>query len=115
MEEQKTLDNLFAAARLRPVEPSEALMARVLADAFAEQTKAVAPPVLAAKGNWWLGGLASVFGGFGGLAGVGGAAVAGLVLGFVQPANVTYLADALLGPETSVTLIPSVDLLMGEE
>ena len=114
MSERDDLDDLLALARSRPMEPSDALMARVLADALAEQPKAaVARAAPVARGSW-LGGLASVFGGFGGLAGVGGAAVAGLVLGFVQPATVTDFADAVLGTDVvaSVTLIPSADALL---
>ena len=117
MEKQDALDDLFAQARSRPVAPSDALMARVLADALAEQPKAVVARAAPVARGRWLGGLASVFGGFGGLAGVGGAAVAGLVLGFVQPATVTDFADAVLGTDVvaSVTLIPSADaLLVGE-
>ncbi|MBC2837093.1 dihydroorotate dehydrogenase [Paragemmobacter straminiformis] len=115
---QDDLDDLFAAARSRPLVPSEALMARVLADAMAEQPKAAAvrAAVAPARRGGWFAGFAEVFGGFGALAGVGGAAVAGLVLGFVQPATVTDFADSLLGAEvTSVTLIPSADALMVEE
>lgn len=112
---QDDLDDLFAAARSRPVVPSEALMARVLADAMAAQPRPVAVQTAAParRRGGWLAGFADVFGGFGALAGVGGAAVAGLVLGFVQPATVTDFADSLLGAEVaSVTLIPSTDALM---
>lgn len=120
MEKRDELDDLFAAARARPVVPSEALMARVMADALAEMPRAVVMQAVPVSGpavrGGWLGALASAFGGFGGLAGVGGAAVAGVFLGFVQPATVTDFADAVLGGGVAtVTLIPSADALLGGE
>lgn len=109
------VDALFAEARVLRIEPSEALMARVLADAMTEQPKAVAVVPVRPRGGW-LAGLADLFGGFGGLAGVGGAAVAGLVLGFVQPAPVTEFADAVWGVESvSVDLVPTAETLLAGE
>lgn len=88
-------------------------MARVLADALAEQPLRVAVP---ARRRGWLAALADAFGGFGGLAGVGGAAMAGVVLGFVQPAPVTDWADAVLGGEgATVELMPDAASLLGGE
>ncbi len=118
MSERDDLDDLLALARSRPMEPSDALMARVLADALAEQPRAVAAQTVpfGVPRRGWLSLVAEVFGGFGGLAGVGGAAVAGLVLGFVQPAPVTEFADAVLGVQAaSVDLMPGTDALMAGE
>ena len=111
------LDDLFAEARAaRPV-PSEALMARVLADALAEQPRAVVPAVAvlpagrAQTGLWAR--IVWAFGGVGALAGMGTAAVAGLFIGFVQPVGLAGIEDAMLGtPLETVELIPSMDALL---
>lgn len=112
------LDTLFAMARAAPPVPSDALMARVLADAVAHQPapRPVAAPrvALPALGGMWHR-LADLFGGAGALAGMGGAAVAGLVLGFVQPEGLSALSDTVLGGALdSVALMPSVDPLFSE-
>jgi hypothetical protein len=132
MQDRDGIDDLFALARERRMVPSEALVARVLADAAAEQPKArpevaggvaggavLRPVSLRARGGW-LGRLAGVFGGFGGLAGVGGAALAGVVLGFAQPAQVTDFTDAVTysvlgGEAAALDLMPTTDSLMAEE
>lgn len=89
-------------------------MARVLADALAEQPTRAAVPVRRRRGLFAR--LADAFGGFGGLASVGGAAVAGVVLGFVQPAPVTEWADAVLGVQAAtVELMPDAASLLGGE
>lgn len=117
MQDRDDLDDLFATARVsRPV-PSDALMARVLADALAEQPKAARTVPLAAvppAGLWSR--VVGLFGGVGALAGIGSAAAAGLFIGYVQPAGLSVLDDAVLGtPLETVELMPDVDgLLAGE-
>lgn len=115
--EMQELDDLFATARRSPPVPSDDLMARVLADALAEQPapRPVAAPQPAPRGSWW-GALTSALGG-GVLAGIGTAAAAGLMIGYVQPAPVTAVADALLSGSAiqSVELIPTLPGLFGEE
>ncbi len=110
---QDTLDDLFAAARSTTPPPSEALMARVLADAMEMQPRAVvavAPAVV--RGPGVLSRLAALFGGAGALAGMGTAAMAGLFIGFVQPEGLSVLGDAVLGtPLETVELVSSVDAL----
>lgn len=108
------LDDLFAEARATPRPAPDALMARVLADAMAEQPR-VAPPVNVSRprgpGLWMR--LAAVFGGAGAVAGMGTAAAAGLFIGFVQPVDLSALGDAVLGtPLETVELIPSVGTLL---
>lgn len=112
----KELDPFFAAARgaARPV-PSDDLMARVLADAYAAQPVAVpaasAPP--ARRGLWDM--LTDVFGGVGGLAGLGTAAVAGVWLGYADPVGLDWLTGTLL-PALSdeVQLLQADTLFLGE-
>lgn len=116
--EMTDLDDLFAEARRASPEVSEAFLARVLADAIAEQPE---PARMATRGEpprtvglfGWLSGL---MGGGGVLAGLGAVAAAGLVAGYVQPAPVTAVAGAFLpaGIE-SVELIPSLSALVGTE
>ncbi len=112
---QDALDDLFAEARRTTPPPSEALMARVLADAMEMQPKAVvalAPVMLRGPGVWAR--LAALFGGAGALAGMGTAAMAGLFIGFVQPEGLSVLGDAVLGtPLETVVLVSSVDALLG--
>ena len=108
------LDNLFATAATQRLAPSDALMARVMADAMAEQPRTpaaqLARPMAASPGLWAK--LAEVFGGGGALAGIGTAAVAGVVIGFAQPAGLGTLTEAVWGtPLETVELIPSVETL----
>lgn len=110
--QDKDLDGLFAlAARDRPT-PSPALMDRVLADALAAQPQprelAPAPvrPGLLAR-------FAAMFGGAPVLAGVCSAAVAGVALGYLNPASMDVLTGGLTGTET-LELFPSADFLTTE-
>lgn len=118
---EEDLDSLFTAARAAPPAPSDALMARVMADALAQQPAPPRPAGMQAPapqgrgsqggGSLW-GTLTGLFGGAGALAGMGGAAVAGLFIGLAQPALLVSLSDAYLGGTLdSVALIPSVDAL----
>lgn len=111
------LDALFAEARSHAPEPSDALMARVLADALAAQpTPAAFAVAVPPPPRGLLTRLADLFGGMGALAGVGGAAVAGLFLGFVQPSGLSSFSAALTGGQIdSLSLVASVDDLFAEE
>lgn len=116
------LDDLLTGAKAVSMPPSEALMARVLADAAAVQagfgavSSAARPGVAEMPRAGWLARLAAVFGGAGSLVGVGTAAVAGLFFGFVQPDGIGAVADIWV--ETAVVqvdLMPQVDVLLAEE
>jgi hypothetical protein len=109
------LDALFAGAKSAAMQPSDALMARVLADAEAQQPRAV-PRNAPAPARGFFAGLAAFFGGAGALAGVGSAALAGLFIGFVQPTEIS----AMVGFSTTTTidqveLIPDVTALLAGE
>lgn len=117
MQGREGLEDLFAAMREERVPPSDALMARVLADALAHQPRPALPVAAevgagaAVRPGLWRR-LAGLFGGAGALAGMGTAAVAGLFIGFVQPEGLSLLGDAVLGtPLETVELIPDVDML----
>lgn len=100
------LDAIFASAKSGAMQPSDALMARVLADADAHQPRrqiqAAPPPVRMG----FFAGLSALFGGAGALAGIGSAALAGLFIGFVQPSAIT----SIVGYETATT-IDTVELM----
>jgi len=107
------LERLFAAARAERPNPSAGLTARIMADAEIVQA-AFRPAPVSARPRRWSGWIAAM-GGNGVLAGLATATLAGLWLGFAQPAPVSTLtqtvsdafaADAGLG---SVELIPSLD------
>lgn len=118
--DDKELDDLFAAARAAPPAPSDALMARVVADALANQpaarpeTAAPARRLPSRRAPLWEP-LAAIFGGTGALVGIGGAAVTGLFIGLAQPAAILSLSDTYFaGTADSVALLPSVDALFSE-
>ena len=107
------LESIFAAARAERPSPSAGLTARIMADADAVQDAFRTAPV-PARPRRWAGWIAAI-GGNGVLAGLATATLAGLWLGFSQPAPVSTLtqtvsdafaADAGLG---AVELIPSLD------
>lgn len=110
------LDRLLSAAR-DEVQPSAALMERVLADAAALQPRAEPPRALPPAGGW-LSGLFDIFGGGGAVAGMSAATVAGVFLGFAQPTSLNALTLALQGGTEvvdSMELLPGDAVFWGEE
>ena len=108
---QDDLDDLLGLAARRPAVPSDALMARVLADAQALQP---AVPVFRAAPvprPGLLARLASVFGGPPALAGLGTAAVFGLALGYLSPSTLDYLTGA---STDTADFFPEADFLTTE-
>lgn len=114
--QDKDLDGLLAlAARDRPT-PSDALMDRVMADALALQPQPAGlglAPAPATVRPGLLARLAAMFGGAPVLAGVCSAAVAGVALGYLNPASMDTLTGGLMGAET-LELFPSADFLTTE-
>lgn len=106
------LDDLFAQARAKDPMPSDQLIARVLADAAAEQARRAAPVVRRPARKGLVAAIAALFGGGPVLAGMGSAAIAGLFLGFVQPAPVLALTTMMEGG-TSLTTSPALDVSTG--
>ncbi len=104
------LDDLFAAARADRPQPSDALMQRVLADALAEQPRPAPRPI---PRPGLLARIAAAFGGGPALAGVCSAAVAGLVIGYLNPVTYDYLTGGQTGTEL-VDLFPATDFLSSE-
>ncbi len=109
------LDALFAEAREDA--PSDALMARVLADADAVQAEAVAVAAAPApaRRRGWVAGLVESFGGWGTIGGVTAAGVMGLSLGLYAPTTVADILGAeTLGLETAYDITPDMTGLWGE-
>ena len=112
--EDAGLDALFAEARRDVAAPSDALLARILADAAAEMPRAapVTSAPSAAPGGGWFATLLGGIGGWGGIGGLATATLAGVWIGFsgqVGGTTVTdYLASAT-GSTGTVELFPSAD------
>ena len=121
------LDDLFAEARTRAPAFSDALMARVMADAAAHQPRPVAPSRAVSpppRPSWWSTWLAGLRGGALAGAGMVTATLAGVWIGFAQPAPMVTVTDALwqttvqqidtVDLQPSLDLIPSLDDFMAE-
>lgn len=102
------LDNLFASARAETVAPSDALLARIVADAGAVGDARVLPaqPVL---GFWQT--LRAVIGGWPALGGMATATLAGVWIGFAPPPVIDALATTVWGETTTISLFSSDDIL----
>lgn len=116
------LDELFARSRDLGPAPSQALTARVLADAAQVQAQVLAaqsvmrtvPRRSPGLGTWFM----DMLGGAGVMTGVLSAGVAGLVLGYVQPAGLTDLGSLLTlatPAAPSLEMMPGLDALLTEE
>lgn len=110
------LDRLLADLAAAPRAAPEALMARVLTDAATVQAERQAKQLLPRSqprggGTSMWQRLAAAVGGGRVVAGLGTAALAGLALGFVQPAPLTGLTAAVWGQQVdiSVDLLPAAD------
>lgn len=112
------LDSLFDAARAATPPDASGLMARVLADAYVEQDARAAQVVPAApvRKGWRTALVALLSPGNGrAAAGLLAATLAGVWIGFVQPAPVAGVSQAL-EPESVdvVELIPDLDTWLAE-
>jgi hypothetical protein len=108
------LDDFFTAARAAGPEPSDALMARVLADADAAQPRvAAAMPVTASRWRRWRAAAVAAVGGGAMATGLASAAVAGVFIGYAGPVTSDWLAGAVSGGE-DVQMMAASDLFLGE-
>lgn len=100
----RELEALFSAARAAEPDPSEALVARIVADAEAEADRREAAAAAVADRPRRAGlraTLAAVFGGWPSLAGLSAAALAGLLVGYVAPDTLQTVSGGYLGGEDS--------------
>ena len=95
--ETDPLEAFFKAGRSNPTEPDGALMARILADAEAQQsmTRAMAHPVRHRRSGWLVA-LAGAIGGWPGMAGLATATVAGVWIGASAPPGLSGVAQTVL-------------------
>jgi hypothetical protein len=103
----RALDALFAQARRPAPPPGDDLIARVLADAYAQQPSFAAPPVQS-RGIWAR--LSEGLGGWTALGGLSAATAAGVWFGVSPPAAFEDWAAATLGQTETVSLFASGDL-----
>jgi len=114
------LEALFAQAQAEPAVPGDDFMARLIADAASNQPAPTAPLHRAAtvrRRAGFLPRLVAMLGGAAAVAGLGSAAMAGLVIGYVQPDPLWSLADGF-GLEVageSLDLLPAFDTFLTEE
>lgn len=101
------LDALFAQARDEEVQPDDALLARVLADADEVQagfaSVQTAHPV---TGSFWAR-LLDGLGGWPAVSGLAAATVAGIWIGVAPPASVADVTATFFGEELTVPLVAS--------
>lgn len=102
------LEDFFAAARDRAPEPSEALMARVLADAGDARRR---PDAAARRDEGFWKRLGPLLGGWPGIGGLATATAAGLWIGYAGFADPADLSGGLVGaPGETVELMPQVEV-----
>lgn len=107
--DDRALDAFFDAARRTPPAPTDALLARVVADAASVQATAHAP----APRHRAMPRLRDLLGGWPAMAGLATAALAGLWIGTGLPARVTGADDAAY--LVDITPEMAFDLAAGEQ
>jgi hypothetical protein len=108
------LDRLFAQAQAHAPQVDPAFMARVLGDARAVQPAPRRAVRLRRPGPFAR--LATALGGALAVAGLGTAAMAGLVIGYVQPEPMVVLAGSIgFGVTESLDLLPGFDAFLTED
>ncbi len=115
--ENHDLDDLFSKARATKPLADDGLLSRVLADGIRLQPQAglhvrnVAAPSL---GLWAR--LTAALGGNRAIAGLGSAAIAGVILGLVQPTSVLALTSSVFAaaPLEDIDLLPTIDAILTE-
>jgi hypothetical protein len=113
----KELDLLLRSAAADLV-PSDALMARVMADADAVLAERRGGPVdaPAPRAPWgWLRGVIGAIGGWPAVAGLATATVAGIWVGYAQPGTISGVAAGVLATEPAYDLgdlMPGYDIVL---
>ncbi len=103
--DDKMLDQLFAQARERDAVPSDALMARIAADAVANLAVPARAP---ARRGGFIATLVGILGGWPAVSGLAAATVAGIWIGFAPPQSLDSFAGDLLG--SSDVAVPFLEL-----
>ncbi len=107
MTELDALDALFAQARTTDLQPTDGLLARIMADAVQvtqqRQEQAVTPLVPVRSGGL-LAGLVAALGGWPALGGLAMATATGLYIGVAPPASLAAIGQAVWGETVTVSL-----------
>ena len=107
------LDDLFAQARQVSVQPPEDLVARIMADAAAQQQ--ASDMVQSAPSVGLFSRLLETLGGWPAVSGLAAATVAGVWIGVAPPSSVEAVTAPLLGESVAVSLLGSeLDFGLGE-
>ena len=117
MEQDDTVDGLFAEAAAQRAVPSQGLVTRILADADDLQPRPQPWRVATPEPKGWFNTLAGWFGGGGSLVGMSAAAATGLYFGVAQPASILTLTELVTGAAVidSLELLPSDSALWAME
>ncbi|SPF75976.1 hypothetical protein ALP8811_00971 [Aliiroseovarius pelagivivens] len=94
--QENELDLFFDAARQDAVEPSDTLMAAILADAQAHLPVVDPLPTPKAHKNSWISSVFATIGGWPAAASLATATVAGVWIGFTQPVQLETLSGGLV-------------------
>ncbi len=109
--DDKKLDHSFAVLKIQQSEPSEGLIARILADAAHVQTKHPSSVAASQRAEPFWASLGQLFRGWPALAGMAATVAAGVWLGFHPP----YVMDGyILENATENTADYVIDLASGE-
>ncbi|WP_373636722.1 hypothetical protein [Yoonia sp. BS5-3] len=95
------LDDLFAEARAIAPEPSDGLMARVLADAAGAQVAAPMPAPVPAKSGLFAG-LLDLVGGWPSVGGLVAATITGVWVGIAPPASIEDFTATAFGDTVTI-------------
>lgn len=116
-EDDLMLEAHFAAARAADLGPSDALMARVMADAIAEQEAAQAVPAAGrvAPERVGLRGVFRALGGWPAVAGLSCATLAGIWIGVAPPEALAVTAQSVWGADTLLAWDAGESLFLAEE
>ena len=101
------LDILFHAARRSTVAPSNDLLGRIMADADTAMPRAHTAPKMAATKSGIFATLWSAIGGWPAAAGMAAATLAGVWIGFSQPAGLDLLTESYLGIDSEFSILAS--------
>ncbi|TCP60835.1 hypothetical protein EV663_1079 [Rhodovulum bhavnagarense] len=117
----EALEALFQVGRDTGPAPSAALLARVMDDAMAEAGVRAAPLVVGkqtptpATRRGVIGAMLSTLGGWPSMAGLASATVAGIWIGYADPAALDIVTTVMLGGGYEpVDLVPSLDTFLQE-
>lgn len=111
------LQSFFDAAQNAAPQPSDALMARILADAQMHLPAAEQTVQIAQRQTGFFAGIVGLLGGWSAVAGLATATVAGVWIGFSAPVELDGYASVLLPSSNygAADLMPTIDSFLAED